>query len=132
MSVTRHFVGIELYQPESTVADMVGFIEPVPDLDGSDEEIAGDDKREVALYGRLEGPTDDTGVVDPGDRGRNVQFRVGVVEEFYGDLRQRSGACILEKVKERKVKRDLSIAEHPRLLRQRWLIGEGRSQNGLP
>ena len=72
--VLRHFVGIELNQPESTVADVVSFIDPVPDLDGSDQEIAGDDKREVALYWRLKGTTDDTCVVDTGNRGGDVQF----------------------------------------------------------
>lgn len=82
---------------------MVSFIDPVANLDGSDQKIAGDDEGEVALHRRLEGPANDGGVVDAGDRGADVQFRVGIVEELDGDSRKRSGSCILEDLEERVV-----------------------------
>jgi hypothetical protein len=111
---------------------MVGFIDPVAYLDGADQEIAGDHKGEVALYRRLEGSANDGGVVDTGDRGADVQFRVGIVEELDGDSRKRSGSCILEDLEERVVECDLSFAKHPRLSWHRWLASGGRSQDGVP
>ena len=73
---------------------MVGLINARADLDGSDQEIAGDHKGEVALDGRLEGPTDDSSVVDSGDRGGDVKFRGDVVEEVNGHSGEGSGSCI--------------------------------------
>lgn len=73
---------------------MVGLINARADLDGSDQEIAGDHKGEVALDGRLEGSTEDSGVVDSRDCGGDVEFRVGIVEEFNGDPGKGPGSCI--------------------------------------
>jgi hypothetical protein len=111
---------------------MVGLINTRADLDGSNQKIAGDDKREVALYGRLERSTDDSGVVDSRDRGGDIEFRVGIVEEFNRDSGKRPGSSILENVKKRRVEFNLSIPKHPGLLWHRRLGDRGRSRSGVP
>jgi len=117
--VSRHFIGIQLNQPQSAVTDVVCLIDAIADLDGSDEEITGDHKGEIALYGRFENPTDNTRLIDPRDRGGDLKLGIGFVEQFHADSGKRSGSCLFEKLKEWKIKRDLAIAEHPRFPRHR-------------
>lgn len=82
------------------MTDMVGFIDPITDLDGADQEIAGNRKGEVALYRRFEGSMDDAGVVHSGDRIADVEFGVRIVEELYGDSRKGAGFRIFEPMKQ--------------------------------
>ena len=131
-SISWHFVGIELDQPQAAITDMVGLIHARADLDGSNQKIAGDHECKIALYGRLERSTDDSGVVDSRDRGGDVEFRIGIVEELNGNSGEGPGSCILENCKERKVQLDFSIAEHPWLLRCLRLGNRRRIQNGVP
>lgn len=131
-SIPRHFVGIEFHQPQATIADVVGFVDPVADLDSSDQEVAGDHKSKVPLHGRLEDPAEDGSVVNTGYRGGDIQFGIGFIEELDSDSGERSGSCILQHLKEREIEQDLSIAEHPRLSREGWLTGRRRSEDGLP
>lgn len=131
-SIPRHFVGIELNQPQATIPDMIRLINARADLDGSNQKIAGDHECKIPLYGRFERSTDDSGVVDSRDRGGDVEFWVGIVEEFNGDHGKGSGSCILENFKERKVQLDFSTAEHPWFFRC-WRLGNCRRiQNGVP
>jgi len=111
---------------------MVCLIGARTDLDGSDQEIPRDHKGKVALNRRLKGPTDDSGVIDSRDRGGNVKLRVRIIEEFNDNSRERSGSCIFENVKERKVQFNFSITKHPGLSRI-WKLGDrGRTQDRMP
>ena len=47
-SIRRQFFWIDFEQPESAVGDVLGFVEMIVQLHGSDEEIAAGHKREVA------------------------------------------------------------------------------------
>jgi hypothetical protein len=111
---------------------VVGFIDPVADLDGAYQEVACDDKGEITLYRGLKGPANYGGAVDTGDCGGNVQFRVGFIEELDGDSRKGSGSRILQCMKEREIEHDVSLAENPGLSRHRWLTGGRKSCDGLP
>lgn len=131
-SIPWHFVGIELNQPQVTIADMVGLINTRTDLDSSDQKIAGNHESEVALHGWPESPSDDRGVVDPGDGGGDVKFQVDIVEEFNGDPGKWPGSCIFQDVKEWNVEFNFSIAKHPGLSRS-WTLGDrGRIGNFVP
>jgi hypothetical protein len=48
-SIRRQFLGIDFEQSQSAVGDVLGFVEAIAKLYGSDEEIAAGHKREVAL-----------------------------------------------------------------------------------
>ena len=47
-SIRRQFFWIDFEQPQSTVGDVLSFVETIAQLYGSDEEIAAGHKREVA------------------------------------------------------------------------------------
>ena len=126
VSIRRHFVGIEFDQPQSAIDNVLSFIDPPRHLNGPYQEIAADHKGKVALQGWLEGAADDGGVVDTGNRGGDVQFGAGFIEELHGDPGKRSGACVLQSLEKRNIERNLSIADHPWFPRHRWLAGGGR------
>jgi hypothetical protein len=123
---------IDFEQSQPTVGDVLSFIETIAHLYGPDKEIAAGDKGKVSLGRGLECTADDGGIVAAGDRRHDIQLMVGVIEELNGDSRRGSSSSILQDLKEREVERDLSIVEHPRPLRRRRLIGNGRSQDCLP
>ena len=131
-SIRRHFVGSDFDESQSTISNMLSFIEPIPHLDGPYQEIAGDYKGKVAQRGRLKGAADDGGVVDTRYRGGDIQFWVGFVEKLYRDSGKGSGSGILQHVKEREIERDLPLAENPWFSRHWWLTGGGRSRDGVP
>ena len=111
---------------------MIGLIEPVAYPDRSNQEIAGDHKCEIAFDGRLEGPANDRSVVDAGDCRGDIEFRVGIVEQFNGDSGKRPGSCVFQHVKEREIEHNLSRAKNPRLSRHWLLTGGRKSRDGLP
>ena len=94
-SIRRHFVGIEFDQPQSAIDNVLSFIDPPRHLNGPYQEIAADHKGKVALQGWLEGAADDGGVVDTRYRGGDIQFRIGLIKELYGDPGKGSGSSIL-------------------------------------
>lgn len=92
--VRWQFVGVDFQQSQTTIGDVLGFIQPMVHLYGTNQKIAGDRKGEVAMCGGLEGATDDRRVVDTGDGGRDIDFRTAVIEQFDGDSRKGSGSRI--------------------------------------
>lgn len=108
---------------------MLGPIESGSHLDGPYQEIAGDQKGEIASRGWGEDAADNGGLITTRDRGRDVYFGGRVIEELYGDPREGSGSCIPEHLKEWEIEYDLPLAEHPRLS---WLIGGWKRRDSLP
>lgn len=131
-SLQRHFVGIDFDQSQSPIGDMFSFIESIPYLDGSYQEIADDHKSEVACRRGLEGAADHGSVVDTRYCGRDIQFGVEFIEKLYSDAGKGSGSCVLQHVKEWEIEQDLSLAENPRLSWHCGLTCGRKSRDGLP
>lgn len=108
---------------------MLSPIESVSHLDGPYQEIAGDQKGEIASRGWSEDATDNGGLITTRDCGGDIYFGGRVVEELNGDPGEGSGSCIPEHLKEWEIEDDLSFTENPRLS---WLIGGWKSRDGSP
>lgn len=111
---------------------MLGLVQAIPEMHGSDKDIAVDGKGKVSLRRRLERAADDRTIVVAGDRRRDIQFVSVAIKELYDNSRMRSGSGILQDLEQCKIKGDFSIAEHPGLS-CRWRQIDGwRWRGGLP
>lgn len=114
-SVGRKLFRIDFEQLQSAVGDVLGLVQTIAQMHGSDEDIAVDGKGKVSLRRRLERAADDRTIVVAGDRRRDIQFVSVAIKELYDNSGMGSGSGILQDLEQCEIKGDFSIAEHPGL-----------------
>src|SRR5688572_7087668 len=109
-SVWRHFFWVAFKEPQPAVDDVLGLIEAIVQLYGSDEKIDVDDKSKVALRRRFECTLDRCTVVASGDRRHDIELVVGAIKKLNGCPRMGSGSGILQNLKQWEIENNFPVA----------------------